>query len=297
MSKVTRRELHKMMVGGFVASAMSLDGRGPNKKPNLIFGGVQIGVQSWTLRKLSLDAAIEAMREVGLSSCELWDGHVEPREADAKKTGREALRQWRLSVPLSHFTRVRDKFERANINLTAYTLSLRDDFTDAEMERGFEMAKALGVSVITASSNPSAARRIDGFASNHKIYVGLHNHSKIESNEFATPDDFARALQGASKYLCINLDIGHFAAAGFDSVKFIREHHAKIVSLHIKDRESGQGANTVFGKGDAPVREVLTLLKQNRWRIPANIEHAGTGGAVINELKECLAYCKQSLGG
>ena len=43
----------------------------------------------------------------------------------------------------------------AGINLYAYNYSFRDDFTDGEIKRGFEMAKALGAKVITASSTVS----------------------------------------------------------------------------------------------------------------------------------------------
>jgi hypothetical protein len=50
---------------------------------------------------------------------------------------------------LDDFRAVRSKFDRAGIELYAYNLSLRDDFSDAEIERGFEIVKALGVKVMT----------------------------------------------------------------------------------------------------------------------------------------------------
>jgi hypothetical protein len=45
-------------------------------------------------------------------------------------------------VPLDEFKAIRAKFDRAVIDLYAYNLSFRDNFTDAEIERGFEMARA-----------------------------------------------------------------------------------------------------------------------------------------------------------
>src|SRR5262249_17818266 len=150
--------------------------------------------------------------------CELWQGHVEPRE----RKPREEMRQWRLSVPLSGFTAVRAKFDRAGIGLYAYNLSFRGDFTDEESDRGFQMAKALGAKVMTASSNVKTGKRVDPFAQRYKMRVGMHNHSNIRPNEFATPDDFSAAMEGVSKYIAINLDIGHFTAANFDPVDFLR---------------------------------------------------------------------------
>ncbi|HSE98268.1 MAG TPA: sugar phosphate isomerase/epimerase, partial [Blastocatellia bacterium] len=159
MSQMTRREWSRFAFGGLAGVAMSPYAWGGAKKINSKFNGVQIGAQSYSFRDRSLDDLIKAMAEIGIGSCELWQGHVEPRQLS-----REALREWRLSVPLDHFKQVRAKFDRAGVELYAYNLSFRDDFTDAEIERGFEMARALGVRVMTASSTVNAAPRIDRYA-------------------------------------------------------------------------------------------------------------------------------------
>ncbi len=291
MADLTRRTWNKLMLGSLAATALPAPWLMGADKPNSVIKGVQIGVQSYSFRDRPLDRAIEGMVEVGLSSCELWQGHVEPRGLK-----REELRQWRLSVSLDEFKAIRAKFDRAGIDLYAYNLSFRDDFTDEEIERGFEMAKALGAKVLTASANVSTAKRIDPFAKKYRMRVGMHNHSNIRPNEFATPEDFKQAMEGASEYIAINLDIGHFTAANFDAVEFLRQHHDRIVTLHIKDRKRDQGPNVPFGEGNTPIKEVLALLRDNSWKIPANIEYEYRGGDTVEEIKRCLAYCKQALG-
>ena len=119
------------------------------------------------------------------------------------------------------------------------------------------MAKAMGVTRITASSNVDISPRVDKFAEQYKIYVGYHNHDSMKPNEFSTPDDWKQALAGRSKYTGINLDIGHFTAAGFDPVSFLEEHHAKILTLHIKDRKKDHGPNMPLGEGDTNIKGVL----------------------------------------
>ena len=253
--------------------------------------GVQIGVQSYSFRDRPLDDAIKAMVEIGLGECELYEGHVEP------KMGRDELRQWRTTVSMDHFRGVRKKFDDAGIQLYAYNYSFRDNFTDEEIARGFEMAQALGVGIITASSTLSVVDRVDREAQKARIKVGFHGHSDVKHpNEFSAPETFEKAMAGHSPYINVNLDIGHFFAAGFDPVDFINRHHERIVTMHIKDRKKDQGENMPFGEGDTPIRPVLQLLKKKKYGIPANIEYEYKGADTVVEVRKCFEYCKAALG-
>jgi sugar phosphate isomerase/epimerase len=273
---------------GLALAALPLAGAA--KKINSRVNGVLIGCQSYSFRDRPLDGAIKALAELGFGECELWDGHVEPQ-----KTGRDELRKWRLTAPLDGFQAIRKKFDDAGVLLYAYNYSFRDDYTDAEMERGFDMAKALGVKYITASATLSAARRVAPLAAKHKIYVAMHGHSDIKNpNEFAKPESFEKAMS-YSPWIRVNLDIGHFTAAGYDAVEFIRKYHDKIVTMHIKDRKKNNGDNVPFGQGHTPIKAVLQLLKNNKWDIPANIEYEYKGKDPVEEVRRCFEYCKQAL--
>jgi sugar phosphate isomerase/epimerase len=250
---------------------------------------VTIGVQSYSFRDRSLADAIAGMQKIGLTSCELWQAHVEPRGIT-----REEMRTWRETIALDHFHRIRDQFAKARIALSAYNISFNDTYSDAEIERGFGMAKALGAPLITSSSNIKTTPRVAAAAERHKMLVGMHNHSRIDPNEFATAKSLTDAMQ-SNKFIAVNLDIGHFTAANEDAVSFLQQHHARIVTLHIKDRKRDQGANVPFGEGDTPIVKVLTLLQQNGWPIPANIEYEYKGGDSVDEVGKCLAYCRKAL--
>ncbi len=296
MAGLTRREFGGVMAAGLVVGPLA--GFGARQKPDSRIAGVRIGAQTYSFRDRSLEATIKAMASVGLSYCELWQSQVETPQVVGAPEGlsrREALRQWRMDVPLDHFREVRQKFDAAGITLTAYNLSFDDSFTDEEIARGFEMAQALGVDVITASSNVSTAARLDSFAKKAGVTVAFHNHSNIRPNEFATPDDFAKALQGGSNRLAINLDIGHFTAANFDAVEYLDQHHDRIVSLHLKDRRRNQGANVPFGEGDTPIIAVLRRLRDRKWDIPAQIEYEYRGLDTVDEVARSLDYCRRAL--
>jgi sugar phosphate isomerase/epimerase len=126
--------------------------------------------------------------------------------------------------------------------------------------------------------------------------VAVHNHSNTKDpNEFATPESFAAAM-ALSKYFKVNLDIGHFTAANYDPIAYLRGHHADITNLHLKDRKRDQGDNTPWGTGDTKIKEVLALLKREEWPIRAYIEYEyrGESGAT-EEVRKCLDYAKIAL--
>ena len=295
MTLLTRREWHTLMAASLLAGVA---GRTPRAQPGRTesrIAGVLIGAQSYSFRDRDLQGLIDGMVEVGITSCELWQGHVEPRELGGRGA-REELRRWRTTVGLDHFTSIRERFERAGLTLNAYNLSFQDHFSDAEIDRGFEMAKALGVPAITASANVNVIPRVAPRAARHGIPVAIHNHSRVDPNEFSSPEQFAAAIaQGDGSSIAINLDIGHFAAANHDPVAYLRAHHGEVVTLHLKDRKRDQGANTPWGEGDTDIVQVLTMLRDQRWDIPANIEYEYRGGDTIEEMRRCFEFCRRAL--
>jgi sugar phosphate isomerase/epimerase len=95
-----------------------------------------------------------------------------------------------------------------------------------------------------------------------------------------------------SPWYRLNFDIGHFAAGGFDTVAFLQEHHAKIVSVHLKDRKAHDGMNMPFGQGDTPIGPVVSMISRQGWDIPMMIEYEYAGGPSVEAIKTCLAYVK-----
>ncbi len=302
---ITRREFGKLTLAGvalpFFDSTVS---------------GVRIGAQTYSFRDLprpagaadSVDVVIAAMKEAGLTECELFSPQLEPQFSSGARgargappspeaiKAREDLRKWRLETSMDHFRNARKKFAAAGIRIHAYCVNMNASFTDAELDRGFEMTRALGTDVMTTSTTMDVAKRIAAMADRHKITVGLHGHSNLtDPNEFATPESFAAAMK-LSKYFKVNLDVGHFTAANYDAVAYIREHNAHITNLHLKDRKKNQGDNLPWGQGETPIREVLQLLKRERWPIPADIEYEYRGtGTSPQEVKKCYEYARQAL--
>lgn len=299
---------------------------------NSKINGVQLGAITYSFNRLAAnpDDIVNAYVTIGLGEMELMSNHAEalagapsgraggppptgggqgrgrgtpltPEQQAAQAAAREALRKWRLSATEATFKPVRQKIENAGIELRLLCYNMNVNNTpDDEIEYAFLMARALGAKAISTSTQVSMAKRLAPFAEKHRLPVGFHGHANLTNpDEVATPESFL-AVMAASKYLGANLDIGHYTAAGYDPVAFIKEHHARMTNLHVKDRKKPEPGvanppTTPFGQGDTPIKEVLQLLKREQWDIPANIEFE-YGGDPLVEVPKCLQYCKDALG-
>lgn len=289
MNNLTRREFGKLTLAAGWAGL----------QPAAAVNGVHLGVQTYSFRNIPRGAdgdgigpVIAAMRACGLVDCELYGPQIAPESLT-----RDQLRAWRVKTPMNYFRGVRQRFADAGLTIYAYNYSPKADYTDEELDLGFQTAKALGARIITSSTTLDVAKRIRAFAESHRMVVAMHGHSNTsDPNEFATPQSFTAAL-GMSRYFKINLDIGHFTAAGFDAVAYLGEHHADITNLHIKDMLWRKPESYVpWGTGDTPIRAVLQLLKKERWPIRAYIEYEYPGaGTPVDEVKKCYEFTKRAL--
>lgn len=254
-------------------------------KPSIV-GGLKIGVQSYTYRKLSLERMIDSMRTVGLSSVELWTGHLDPAKHDE-----------------ADFKATREKLEAAGITVNAYCVNFRPDVSADLLDKAFRGAGLLGTSLMTTSTEKSVVPRLDEWCQKYQVTIGLHNHwlgdeymKGREALNFGGPADYAEALAGRSKRIAINLDIGHFSAAGHDPVAYFRDQFDRIVSLHVKDRDQ-DAAHTYrrFGQGATPIAEVLKLARRLDYKYAANIEYEMDEQDPTEGVRDSFAYVKRAL--
>src|SRR5438552_1284118 len=103
MSQISRREAALAAAGALLEP---LPGFATARST---FGGVVLGVQSYSFRDRPLDEAIVAMEKIGFGSCEMSGSHLEPKLRGAE------LRQWRLTVPLDHFESAGKKNQGPNV--------------------------------------------------------------------------------------------------------------------------------------------------------------------------------------
>jgi hypothetical protein len=287
-------------------------------KPNSKWGGVQIGINvPYSLHDMPADAdsVLKDVIELSLSAVELRSQPVEqfygapelpnagrnatPEQQEARRTAVEALLKWRRSFSLSKLPEFRKKYEDAGVRIEIVKFDGVDAMPDDIADYTFNFAKALGARAISCEIPVSKTKWYGEFAAKHKMMVGYHGHTNITSPEaFGRPESWETAMS-YSKYNGINLDIGHFVAGNSKSpIEFLKKYADRITHIHVKDRKLSNGPNTPFGEGDTPIKEVLQLMKKEKYGFMGTIEFeykVPEGSTVMKEIARCVAYCQNAL--
>jgi len=227
-------------------------------------------------------------------------GQATPEQQAAQQEAQQKIKAWRTSVSMDPFKKLRTMYNDAGVTIYAWK-QLTPNMSDEEFEYVFDVAEALGCTHTTLElpSGAEAAaqlKRIGDFALKKKIYAAYHTHTQGSMTVF--DEAFA-----ASKGNMANVDLGHWVAGGNKGgtpMDFLTKYHDRTASFHLKDRTTPEhcALNLPWGTGETPIKEILKLVQQNRWRIPASIEleyDVPEGSDAVEEVRKCLDYCRAAL--
>jgi sugar phosphate isomerase/epimerase len=242
------------------------------KKIDSVVQGVQFGLQTYVFSGIGLpqesilDVVIKSMADSGLGECDLFASLVTPAELLARTQAREEIAKWRMSVSLDYFRAIRKKFEDAGIEI--YGISGFPGTTEEELNRTFEIAEAFGSRLVTLGVTLSAAKRLVPLVEKRSFRVGMQGRPDMSATNpdvIAKPENYEEAVS-LSKSYWISLDVGDATGGGYDSLKFVAEHHDRIALLYLKDRRKDR-LSVPWGEGDTPLKEILRLIRDRKYPI------------------------------
>ena len=298
-------------------------------KPNSKFGGVQIGVITYSFRSMphDIDQLLQFCIDANVSAIEMMGDPAEefagkpkspvkmptipprggqpqrPQWTDEQKAQMaehsKKVAEWRATASMDKFKEVRKKFNDAGVTIYAFKPNAFGvNNTDTEIEYGMKAAKALGATSVTVElpTDSAQTQRLGDFGSKHKIYIGYHAHLQ------ATDTLWDTAL-AQSPYNSLNLDCGHYIAVGGKNTKesllaLIQAKHDRITSMHMKDRTADGKNNLAWGQGDTPIKDLLLLVKEKKYKFPITVEleyEVPEGSDAVKEVAKCVEYAKKIL--
>src|SRR6185503_14994677 len=230
------------------AFGMTPDGNDP-------WHGLKVGVASYTLRKMPLDAAIKAIQRVGLRYVSIKDFHL-PMKSTAEE--RRAVAQ---------------KFKDAGITpLSAGNISMENN--EASVRQAFEYARDTGLPTIVCSPHPDSMPILDRMVKEFNIKLAIHNHGP-EDKRFPSPYDVWKAVQPYDARIGLCIDVGHTLRAKVDPAEAIVKCSARLYDMHVKDiASSDPKAETIEGgRGVIDLKAILRAALKIRYQYLVSFEY------------------------
>ena len=296
----TRREFGQLAAVAFAGASRAF---AFSDKPDSKVAGVQIGLNvpyNFGDLMMSGDEILRRCVQLGASAVELRSQPVELflgaardlMDRGAPASAADTLNKWRLTAPMDRVKAFRRNYEDAGVRIEIVKFDNIYKMPDAVVDYCFELTHALGARALSCEIAVEETKRLGKFADKHGIMVGYHGHTETTPQMWETAFSYA-AHNGA------NVDLGHFIAGNNTSpVPFITRHHDRITHVHVKDRKLNNGPNVPFGEGDTPIKEVLQLIRDNKWSIQATIEFeypVPPGSDRMAEMAKCMKYCRNAL--
>lgn len=306
---LNRRDFGKLALAAAAAPAGSLLAA---TKPNSVYGGVQMGVITYSFRDMpeahtSAEKMLEYISESGASGIELMADVAEVYAGSPGRTaGVQGLKDWRLSVSMDKYKDFRKMYNDAGVTIYAFKLEPMPNMSDEELNYIFKVGSTLGATHVTRElytnlkdpKNPITdmdfTKRCADTALKYGMVTAYHTH---EVTSITAWD----AVLAQSKGNAVNMDTGHyFAGTGESPVPAIEKLHDRIASIHLKDRGKGgvQAVNLPWGQADTPIIEMLQLMKTKRYKFPASVEleyAVPPGSNSVVEVKKCIEYARKAL--
>lgn len=242
--------------------------------PRADAGRLKLGVASYSLRKFTLDQALDMAKTLGVKYMTFKDVHL-PR-TDPPETTRA----------------LRARIEAAGITIMGGgTINLPND--RAAIQRDFEYAKNAGFPLIFVSPDPAAMDTIEEMARTYDIKVAIHNHGP-EDKRWPRPQDAYAAVKGRDRRLGLCIDVGHTLRTGTDPVQACRECRDRLYDMHVKDLTvaTESRSQVAVGRGVIDFPSLFRTLIDINYQGQVGLEYEINEDAPLPGMIESLAYMR-----
>lgn len=222
----------------------------------------KLGVALWTFHTFNFEEALEKIDSSGLT-------YIEPNTFH--NTG--PLFNDSLVLQLSSTGLSKLKEMIAEKGLKAESIYIAGDSTVLSWKKQFDIAKALGVSFVTAEPPVNLWDEVDSLAGLYGMKVAIHEHWKGVS-AYWHPDSVLSAIQGHPNFgACA--DLGHWPKSGINPVDAVKKLSGHIIGIHLKDIAAFDDPtlkDVPVGTGVVDFPAIFRELEQQGFKGPIYIE-------------------------
>jgi sugar phosphate isomerase/epimerase len=269
----SRRDVLKFGAAALAASAFAPSLVRALEHGSAEYGGLPMGIQSYTLRSMSLDAALAAMKkDLNLDEIELYTGHIKgmsPKQVNEKLHAHGVKC---VSVGVVPFG--------------------KDD--DANRKQ-FELGKALGCKNLSCDPENDAKcwESVGKLCDEYNMTVAIHPHGR--GARWQKIDQIHEAIKDVNPKIGLNDETGWLIDAGEDPLRALDVFKDRVYALHLKDfkYEGDKREDVPAGDGKLDVEALVKKLLEMKFDGVIAVEYEG--GDPIPAVQKSLARIKDAV--
>jgi inosose dehydratase len=235
---------------------------------------LKVGLASYSLRKFSLEQAIEMCRAMDVRYITLKDVHLP------------------MTATPDEIRAARAKLAAAGITLMGGgVIYMKND--EAAVRKAFEYAKAAGLPLIVGAPDPDAIPLVERFVREYGIPLAIHNHGP-EDKSYPAPQDALKLIKDRDRRLGLCMDVGHTVRAGADPVRTVAEVGDRLMDLHVKDLRSAtdKDSQVEVGKGIVDYPGLIRALHERNFAGHVALEYEINEDHPEAGIRESLSYLR-----
>ncbi len=276
----SRRQFIKTGLATATVASFAPLGLKASPSPKFEKAAIRLGVASYSLRKFSLEEAIEMTKALHADYINIKSFHL--RHEDSPET----------------IAAGRKRIESAGLQIVGGgTITMHED-TDDAVRANFEYAKRCGMPLMVIAPKPEVLPRIEKFVKEYDIMVAVHNHGP-EDKYFPGPKDVLDVIDGMDARVGCCVDVGHTARTGVDVVQAIADAGPRVLDMHMKDLGdmSERDSQVAVGEGKMPVAGIFKQLMAMNYQGYVNLEYEIFADNPLPGMKQSFAYMRGVLAG
>jgi len=280
-SIIDRRALLRsgaVFAGAIACGGLALLNRAPANSN--FASNLKLGLQLYSLRKFSLEAALQHAKELGFEQVEFYSGMFAVDSSDEK------------------IAEIVGKVKALGLTISAHGVNgFSKDF--AANRRIFEFGKKAGIKTITAGPTPESMDNLNDLVKEFNIRIAIHNHGP--KDRFNKVADLLKAIEGRDERIGACADLGHYIRSGEKPVEVIRLLKGRLFGVHLKDFATmeDKAKGVLLGQGHLQCDEVFDAMVQAKF--PADgalsLEYEENPDNPIEDIRKCVATAKKAIAG
>lgn len=243
----------------------------PAKKPASL--PLQLGLASYTLRKMNIDDALAVCQRLGIKHISLKEFHLKLTASDAE------------------IAEVVKKCKDAGVELGSGGVIYMK--SEAEVDAAFEYARKAGMNMIIGVPQHALLPYVEKKVKETNIRLAIHNHGPGDLVYPSCESAYVR-IKDMDARMGLCLDIGHTQRIQRDPSADLKDYFDRIFEIHVKDVTSSDknGKAIEVGRGVIDIPGFLKSVVKKKFSGIVSFEYEKDDKDPVPGLAESLGYVR-----